>query len=443
MKTKIKLTIVFLLITMLSFSQKGVINNGAKIVITSGAVLDIEGGADADYTNQSYNSSNHGRIDLDGKIKITGNWTNNANAGNNVLINMDTDGLILFNGSATQTIGGSTASYFEKFTLDNSSGALLGSEAKINGVFTLTNGLMTIGANNLLLGTSASIAGTPSASKMVVATGTGQLIKYYSSTGSFTFPVGDNTGTAEYSPLILNFISGTFGGSAYAAVNLSDLKHAQNSSSTDYITRYWSVDQYNISSFSCDLTATYLTVDIAGTESNLYSAQYDAPYWNILNAVNTSNNEISGTVSTFSDFTAAEQNAVSVLISIADDATLNESAEDGELITVTLSNDDFVGSLNSTNWTVTNLPEGVTKGTITRTGDKTATIALVGNRTKDYDTDITNLTVNIAHNEFVNMSSGSVEDDFGVTFNATNDDESISMTDDGITEGAEDGEIIT
>jgi hypothetical protein len=68
MNTKRIFTIIALMFIGISvFSQRGVINNGAKIVIKSNAVLKISGGTNADYTNQS-DGTNHGNIDLDGKI---------------------------------------------------------------------------------------------------------------------------------------------------------------------------------------------------------------------------------------------------------------------------------------------------------------------------------------------------------------------------------------
>ena len=53
-------------------AQKGVVNNGAKMIINNGAIIKITGSG-ANYTNETYNGT-HGRIDLDGKIEIQGNW---------------------------------------------------------------------------------------------------------------------------------------------------------------------------------------------------------------------------------------------------------------------------------------------------------------------------------------------------------------------------------
>ncbi|MCA0447187.1 MAG: T9SS type A sorting domain-containing protein [Bacteroidetes bacterium] len=130
--------------------------------------------------------------------------------------------------------------------------------------------------------------------------------------------------------------------------------------------------------------------------------------------------------------------------SISISGSVGESNEDAGTVTVTLANDTFVGSLTPTNWTITNLPAGVTVESITRDSDTQATIAFSGNRITDYDSDITNLTVSVSHEELTTLASGSVSDNSGFTFTATNDAESITIADDGsITEGAENGEIIT
>lgn len=424
------------------WSQTGIINNGAKIIINNSAILHVDGASGADYYNQSYDGSTHGRIILDGKFKIDGNLYNNASSGY-LFMDLGTDGEIHFIGEASQVIGGSAEINIESLTLDNTSGLSLSTNTFINGSLTLTNGIFGLGSNNLGLSSTSSISGSFDETTMIVPNSTGELRKNYSSNGSFTFPVGDTVATDEYSPFQVEFTSGTYGDSAYVGINLANAKHPNNTSATDYLDRYWSLSQNNISSFSADITGTYTDNDIQGTETSIYGAHYDNPYWNELGAVNSGSNTITGTVTSFSDFTGAEQSAVTPSIAISGTA-ISEGAEDAQTITVTLSNDDFVTSLNSSNWTVLNLPEGVSFASLTRNGDKVATITLGGNRIKDYDTDITNLTVQVSHNELVNASSGTYTDNDGFTFSANDDDESILLADDGsIVEGAEDGEIVT
>lgn len=114
-------------------------------------------------------------------------------------------------------------------------------------------------------------------------------------------------------------------------------------------------------------------------------------------------------------------------ISIADDGTITEHAETGEVITVTLTNDVFEATLNSANWTLTNLPTGVTVGSVSRISDTQATITLSGNSTSDYDVNLTNLIVEISHLELVTLAAGSVSDNSGVTFTAVVETPAIWM----------------
>lgn len=118
-------------------------------------------------------------------------------------------------------------------------------------------------------------------------------------------------------------------------------------------------------------------------------------------------------VSTGVTLTATVEPAV---ITISDDGDITEGAEDGEVITVTLSEDTFVASLTVGNWTVTNLPAGVTAGSVSRTGDTSAEITLSGNTTDDYDTDITDVSVTVAAAELT-LSATDVTAS-GVTFTA-------------------------
>ena len=104
-------------------------------------------------------------------------------------------------------------------------------------------------------------------------------------------------------------------------------------------------------------------------------------------------------------------------IAIADDGSIIEAAEDGEKITVTLTGGTFVSTLNDSNWTVSNLPAGVTLGSLNRVSDTKVEITLSGNTTEDYDSDITNVTVTITGDEY-NEGTVSLSDSDGVTLEA-------------------------
>ena len=57
---------------------------------------------------------------------------------------------------------------------------------------------------------------------MIVAAGTGELRKQFTSTGSFEYPVGTVAGGDEYSPVTLTWNSATFAGTEHVGVRVAD-----------------------------------------------------------------------------------------------------------------------------------------------------------------------------------------------------------------------------
>ena len=183
------------------------------------------------------------------------------NGGNNQVIKAPSDGA---------TLGlGYTLNTYSNLVINNSSvsGVTINSDLTVNGILTLTDGLVNLESNNLMLAENASVAGTPSADKMVVATSSGEMRKAFISTGSFVFPVGDNEVTADYSPVTVNFSTGTFN-SGYVAVNLSNQAYPGVSGS--YLDRYWNVNSSGIKDFTCTTQFDYVPDDVVGSESLLY-----------------------------------------------------------------------------------------------------------------------------------------------------------------------------
>ncbi len=174
-------------------------------------------------------------------------------------------GTVQYSGS-TQTVAGGS---YNNLTINESSGnASLNAAASVNGVLRLNAGNLILGSNNLSLGSAASILVTsPSASKMIVASGSGELQKTYSSTGSFTFPIGAGT---TYSPIAVSVSAGVLPG--YIGASVASGKHPKNASATNFLTRYWNI---NTSILSCiaTLSASYISADVNGTETSIKSAQ--------------------------------------------------------------------------------------------------------------------------------------------------------------------------
>ena len=187
-------------------------------------------------------------------------------------------GTVSFSGGIDQFIsvsGTLTQNTNSTFEIANGSNVILNSPITVNGHLELTNGFITLGNNNLTLSATTTITGTPSATAMIVPTGSGQLFKTMTPgfTGSVTFPVGDNTGTPEYSPVSLNFTGGTFATGSKIGVNLVNAKYPSDPNNVNYLSRYWSVSASGVTGFNCDAIFQYLPADVTGIEDQMFSMQ--------------------------------------------------------------------------------------------------------------------------------------------------------------------------
>ena len=437
MKNIFIILLIFAALTV--YGQKGIVNNGARIVVESGAYIKVQGDNTTGYTNKSYGSK-HGRIDLDGEIVVNGFFTNNATA-NSVFINLDGTGVVSFEGGSAQSINGTQPISFEGLNLSGAS-VTMNTNVSLTGALNLSSGLLDLNTNMLSFGTSATVTGSPGTSSMLIPGTTGIVRKYYASTGSFTYPIGDNSGSVTYLPVIANITSGTFGSGAYLDLQMINSKHPENTNTTDFISRYWDLSEYNISGFNSTLSFTYANADISGTEGNLSTLGYDGTFWDVYNPATTATNKLTATASEFYQFTGGGSDAVTPQISWATDGEILEAMESGEQIKVAVVNDQLAATLSAAQWNVSGLPNGVSVGSVTRPYADTAIINLSGNRLDDFDSDVSfSLSVNAS--QFVHTTSGTLAHEIDLTITADNDPEDVAMADDGsIIEGSESGEVI-
>jgi hypothetical protein len=218
-------------------------------------------------------------------------------------------GTFQFSGSTYQSIHGQNI--MQNMTVNNSTANIgLKGNTQVNGTLTLTNGVITAHNNHLNLGSSATVSGTPSSTKMVAPSGTGELRKEYASgfTGSFTYPVGDTVGGNDYSPVVMSVQSGTFAGGNYIGVDVADAVYPEDSITTSYITRYWTLNQSGITSLACSPKFYYVDADVFGTESDIYTMKMAAYYTTSIayNKTVIASNELSAAgISTLSPWTGA------------------------------------------------------------------------------------------------------------------------------------------
>lgn len=227
-----------------------------------------------------------------------------------------TAGTVNLNGTSAQnisSIGTFTTGSFSTLALSNTAGINLAGNLTVNGTLAMTGCLFSLGGGNLQLGPAATVAGTMGVSNMIIATGTGTLRKEFpSGGGSFTFPVGDNTGTAGYSPVTLSFSSGVFASGNYAGVNLVNSPYSGSLSSSSYLNRYWNLISSGITGYTCNATFTYTSPDdIVGTESEIVCARVLPEPVTFYSATNTSLHQLTATgLTALGTFTGSQADRV-------------------------------------------------------------------------------------------------------------------------------------
>ncbi len=227
-------------------------------------------------------------------VTLFNDWLNTASASAYV---PGTGRVVLAKTSGTQTIGGTFPTTFATLQTNGSANKVLSRSIVVNQSLQLTSGNLILNSDTLTLGTSATITGTPSVTAMLVTNSTGVVRKRFGVVGSFTIPVGDTTGTNEYSPVTLNLASGTLGGSASVDVRVTDAIPPFCGGSS-YTSRFWNVAANDITAFSLGLTPRYLDADVIGTESELFSVtKIGSGDCVVGGAVNTTTNTATSTVS--------------------------------------------------------------------------------------------------------------------------------------------------
>jgi predicted CXXCH cytochrome family protein len=149
--------------------------------------------------------------------------------------------LVTFNGTAAQTILGSSPTTFSNsVSLSNAAGLSITTSPTVNGALTFANGKITTGANKLILGAASSTSGE-GAGKYVY----GNLEIYFSNAASPSrnFVVGDAT---NYTPVLVAF-SGTTSGSGSLVGYTASGDHPNIASSginpTLSVNRTWTISQ--------------------------------------------------------------------------------------------------------------------------------------------------------------------------------------------------------
>ena len=155
----------------------------------------------------------------------------------------------------------------------------------------LTNGCLYLGNNDLFIdyfGNGNYAITSPSSTNMFVTNGTGQfLLSTYIRTGTpvgfdnYVFQIGENTGSAEYSPVEIKFFKNTV--SRIIGLRVVDAISPNINTpiaATDYLSRYWIVTENSAGGLYRDsITVYYAPSDVNGIEANLKFSTFSAGTW--------------------------------------------------------------------------------------------------------------------------------------------------------------------
>jgi hypothetical protein len=174
------------------------------------------------------------------------------------------------------------------FTMNRSAaatGCIMGTALTINSALTLTSGLIDLAGTTMTLASAVTAAGSANSFVISDLTAGGVLRRNITATSTnYQFPIGDKTGTSDYTPATVNFSAGTFS-SAYLGISVQDFaaasgKHPNLDASTDFISRYWSLTTSGtFTSPNYVFTGTYISADVNGAESNCHSNQWNGTQW--------------------------------------------------------------------------------------------------------------------------------------------------------------------
>ncbi|QNF35581.1 T9SS type A sorting domain-containing protein [Adhaeribacter swui] len=233
---------------------QGIVNNGGRIVVGTGAFFNVTGN-NGHITNATANNTS-GTINNDGTITLSGNLINNA--ANNVFINRNGLGQVIFNGVTGQAIAGSAPTIFENITLNNAAGLSLQQHAT-TGTLTLSQGPLYLNGWSLTINNSATAAITRTNGYLVSeqTNNAGKVIWNIADTrGAHVFPFGNGSGA--YIPFTFNLTAGNVGNvtvATYATnpanqpypttpdrvTNVNGWDGKDNSANT--VDRFWQIDK--------------------------------------------------------------------------------------------------------------------------------------------------------------------------------------------------------
>jgi len=195
-----------------------------------------------------------------------------AAPGTSLVFNPASSGTVRLSGTVNQVISGSgtiTSGTHSILEIANGNGITLSTSLTLDGGLKLTQGTMVLGSGDLILGVLSQVSGNPSAASMVAFSGTGRFKKRFSVASAFLFPVGDMTGTPEYSPATITLGESAFGPESWIGIGVVNAKYPEDPNTANFLNRYWDLTASGITPILISAQFQYLPADVTGIESQL------------------------------------------------------------------------------------------------------------------------------------------------------------------------------
>ena len=192
MKHYIKISLLLFFPSFL-IAQGGIINNGAKFIVTASTEVRVE--------HAGVENKGVGAISNTGSIYVGKDWTQTGTATYTGL------GWMWFEGAANQILSSVSPLIVPRLRVDNGQRLILGSDLSVtNSVDLMNNGSIELGTNDLLVGPIATMINY-NATSYVITNSTGILQRQVGGTG-VVFPVGNasfNPATVTNAGVLDNF----------------------------------------------------------------------------------------------------------------------------------------------------------------------------------------------------------------------------------------------
>ncbi|MBI1806985.1 MAG: G8 domain-containing protein, partial [Ignavibacteria bacterium] len=227
--------------------------------------------------------------------------------------------ILLTGGAGAHTLSG-TGSY-TNLEINDANGATLSGNTTLNGTLTLTSGLITTGANKVVINSTGSVVRT---SGYVV----GNLEKVIPTGATAkTFEIGDAT---NYTPALVSFGSVTTSGSLLANTTAGDHPSIGSSGIVDTksVNRYWTLTNSGIAFTTYDATFTFVAgdIDVGASTSNFFVQKYNAPTWTTPTVgTRTATSTQATGLTSFSDFALGEPKVYTITASAGANGTISPS----------------------------------------------------------------------------------------------------------------------